>query len=151
MISPQTSNLHRGQTLTCLFKSAWSLCHTPQFPSPKAVCQVRCETRGMLVISVSNTVHSEFVPQGETVNVELYSNFLGLPKKNIQQTWCELWCMSACHLLSAQSTLKNTGRFGTLTSFASLQFYPFYENGNQVKGLLLWRAEEEAINTAEPL
>lgn len=76
------------------------------FQALRQVCGERCETGGILVTLVSNMVHSEFIPCGETVNVELYSNFLGLLKKNIQQKWCELWSMSASHLLSAQSTLK---------------------------------------------
>lgn len=106
MIKPQTSNLHRGQTLTCLFKSTWSLCQTPQFPSPKASVWGEVRDRG-------HTSHFSFQHGAQWIHSLRWNcqrgalfELSGLLKKNIQQKWCELWCMSASHLLSAQSTLK---------------------------------------------
>lgn len=149
MIKPQTSNLHRGQTLTCLFKSTWSLCQTPQFPSPKASVWGEVRDRG-------HTSHFSFQHGAQWIHSLRWNCQRGalfeLSGASEEEHSAEvMWIMvhvSQPSPVSSEHT-QNAEVSGPLTSFASLHFHPFHENDNQVAGPLLWHTGGDPMNIAE--
>jgi len=66
---------------------------TPQSPRPKKARQVKSNIKTMLIcfFDIRGVVHTEFVPQGHTVNQELYLGVLRRLRNSIRQKRPELW------------------------------------------------------------
>jgi len=67
---------------------------SPGSPGPRKARQSRSATKSKLIVffDIRGIVHHEFVPEGQTVNAELYCNVLRRLRKDIRRKRPELWC-----------------------------------------------------------
>lgn len=85
-----------------------------EFPSLKEACWVWNKTQRMLIIFSAFT---ELCTNNWFLGVRLSTQSFTVLSWGIQRKWSELSCMSVCHYMPAQSTLKMQEFFGLTTQY----------------------------------